>query len=129
MPPGTWNTVWSWVMWVGLLAAVPVQAVVIGEVNRSSINSFRSVGSAIRPAPGSSLRQAREAAGDAANAYLDWLPLTQIVMAGVAVVIPFRPVRSALRRRWLWVWVPVASFPFAWFCSQGGQCAITTPPL
>lgn len=43
-PPTGHFDLWSWAWWVALLAAVPVQAVVIGGVMYGSVGTFRSVG-------------------------------------------------------------------------------------
>jgi hypothetical protein len=130
-PPSRLFVAWSWVWWLALLAAVPVQAVVIGMMNGSSVSTFRSVGSAIRPTPGAPPPgpSPREVAGDAATEYLGWLPFTQIVLAAVIVILPNRPVKTALRPYHLWVWVPLASVPVAWVCCRFGHDLIHSPPL
>ena len=130
-PPTFWRFVWCWAWWSALLLAVPVQAIVVGSVYASSIPTFRSVGRPIGSPPGTPPAPTPPgvAAGDSAYDYLGWLPVVQIVMAAVAVILPNRPVRSALGKFRLWVWVPFASVLFAWVGCQAGRSSITSPPL
>jgi len=124
--PSRLYTIWSWVWWVALLAAVPVQAVVIGAMMYGAVGTFRSVGSPLGSPPGTPPPppSPREAAGDAAADYLTWLPLTQVVLVGVVVALPNRVVKNTLRPFHLWVWIPLASILVAWFLSSAGRDGI-----
>jgi hypothetical protein len=126
LPPTRLFVLWSWAWWASLLAAVPVQGVVIGGVMYGSVGTMRSVGRPIPPTPGTPPVPVspRVAAGDASAGYLLWLPVTQVVLAGVVVTLPNRPVKTALRRYHLWVWLPLASVALAWVLCAAGRDGI-----